>query len=203
MSVKINASTSSGLVVDSDLTGSLRLQTGGNDALTVDSSQVVNFTKQFQFGGVLPPAFSAVITGAFQTVTTNTYTKVQLGTELFDTNNNFDSTTNYRFTPTVAGYYQINASVAITYITATTTGGLGLLYKNGYVYYQSTFRNDSGNGMYGNCNISTLVYLNGSTDYLELFGYAVGGTGPAFSGTQAAGPSNISSWMNGYLARAA
>jgi hypothetical protein len=200
MSVKINASTSSGLVVDSDLTGSLRLQTGGNDALTVDSSQVVNFTKQFQIGGVLPPAFSAVITGGSQNISSATYTKVQLGTELFDTNNNFDSTTNYRFTPTVAGYYQINACVGISWNSATTTGGIGLLYKNGSAFYNAQFRNDAGNAMYGSCSISTLVYMNGSTDYLELFGYAVGGTLPVFAGTSG---QNYQSWMNGYLARAA
>jgi hypothetical protein len=45
------------------------------------------------------------------TITSNTFTKVQINTEEFDTNSNFDSTTNYRFTPTVAGYYQVNGSV--------------------------------------------------------------------------------------------
>ena len=89
MSVKINASTTSGLVVDSDLTGSLKLQTGGNDALTVDSSQVVNFTKQFQFGGVLPPAFSAYSSTDQTGVLSGVSTKVLFATEEFDTNNNY------------------------------------------------------------------------------------------------------------------
>lgn len=52
------------------------------------------------------PAFSAYRGGPNQALTTGTYTKVQLNIEEFDTNNNFDSSTNYRFTPTVAGYYQ-------------------------------------------------------------------------------------------------
>ena len=158
MSVKINASTSSGLVVDSDLTGSLRLQTGGNDALTVDSSQVVNFTKQFQFGGVLPPAFFYTHnTGGDQSVSANTWTKVLFETKTFDTNNLVSSS---RFTPNIAGYYQISGSLY------AGTGSLQLrVYKNGSAYAnigQSVSQNLS-------CG-STLVYCNGSTDYIELYG---------------------------------
>ena len=35
--------------------------------------------------------------------------KVPLNAEDYDTNNNFDSTTNYRYTAPVTGYYQVNA----------------------------------------------------------------------------------------------
>lgn len=50
------------------------------------------------------PAFSAY-RGTPQSVTTGQYTKIQINTEEFDTDNAFDSGTNYRFTPQVAGYY--------------------------------------------------------------------------------------------------
>ena len=53
------------------------------------------------------PAFSAVNTGG-QTFSNGTATKIQFGTEEFDTAGAFDSTTNYRFQPLVAGYYQFN-----------------------------------------------------------------------------------------------
>ncbi|MEZ7974073.1 MAG: hypothetical protein QMC48_03480, partial [SAR324 cluster bacterium] len=59
-----------------------------------------------------------------------TNTKIILDTEEFDTNNCFDSTTNYRFTPTVAGYYQINGAVTLA-VPATTGGAAARLYKNG------------------------------------------------------------------------
>jgi hypothetical protein len=175
---------------------------GGSLALvSADSASDLTVTFPARTGNAMidGPAFSAVITGGSQNISSATYTKVQLGTELFDTNNNFDSTTNYRFTPTVAGYYQINACVGISWNSATTTGGIGLLYKNGSAFYNAQFRNDAGNAMYGSCSMSTLVYMNGSTDYLELFGYAVGGTSPVFAGTSG---QNYQSWMNGYLARA-
>ena len=57
------------------------------------------------------PAFSAYL-GTSQTVTTDVATKLQLNTEVFDTASAFDSTTNYRFQPTVAGYYQLNGNVS-------------------------------------------------------------------------------------------
>ena len=190
----ITATTTSGLTQSADNSGVLQLASGSGNLVTVPS-----VTGTAMVSGNMP-AFSAIITSGSQSISPNTYTKVQLGTELFDTNSNFDSTTNYRFTPTIAGYYQINACVGISWNSATTTGGLGLLYKNGSAFYNSSFRNDSSNPMYGSCNISTLVYMNGTTDYLELFGYAVGGTSPVFAGTSG---QNYQTWLNGCLVRAA
>ena len=76
------------------------------------------------------------------------------------------------------------------------------MYKNGAVNFQAESRNDYGNPMYGSNVISTLVYMNGSTDYLELYGYSVGGTNPLINGSYAS-YTNINTWMNGYLARTA
>ena len=56
------------------------------------------------------PAFSAY-GNADQVIANTTYTKVQYNVKSspgFDTNSCYD-TSNYRFTPTVAGYYLINA----------------------------------------------------------------------------------------------
>jgi hypothetical protein len=50
------------------------------------------------------PAFSCYPSTA-QSVASSTNTKILLQTEIFDTNNNFESSA---FTPTVAGYYQLN-----------------------------------------------------------------------------------------------
>jgi hypothetical protein len=170
MSVKINASTTSGLVVDSDLTGSLKLQTAGNDALTVDSSQVVNFTKQFQIGGVLPPAFSAYATSN-QSISSATFTKITFDTEVFDTNSNFASS---RFTPTVAGYYQVNGNMRCGGTSKSVS--VVAIYKNGSSYGYGNQINGTGAVQ---LVVSEVVYLNGSTDYVELYGY-VDATTPTF-----------------------
>jgi hypothetical protein len=109
------------------------------------------------------PAFSASQT-AGQAYSAATWTKVQFSVENFDTNNNYDSTTNYRFTPTVAGYYQINV---VMETNASSLGGAAI-YKNGAVYKRMFYTN-AGAGTTG--VISALVSMNGSTDYVEAYVY--------------------------------
>ena len=157
MSVTINASTTSGLVMTSDLSGNLQFQNNG-----------VNLP----MGGVAP-AFSATSSGG-QSFSNGTFTKVQINTKVFDTNNNFDSTTNYRFTPTVAGYYQVNSN---WFISSVINGSAISIYKNG----SETFRGFTGSAQYyvGSC----LVFLNGSTDYIELWFF--NGNGGSFSSSGA------------------
>jgi hypothetical protein len=197
MPVKINASSSSGLVVDSDLTGSLQLQTGGNPAISIDSSQVVNFTKQFQIGGVLPPAFSAYKSSQ-QNFSASTWTKVTLDLEMFDTNNNFASST---FTPTVAGYYQINAGVALSNVTAYPTSGVTGVYKNGLLYLRGLVNFGGGTGAFNDvlCNASAVIYMNGTSDYLELYAYQVAGGTPQIVGNS----DTYQTHFSGVLVRAA
>jgi hypothetical protein len=120
-------------------------------------------------GGVAP-AFSAY-GSVDQNFTSGVSTKITLDTEIFDTNNNFASS---RFTPTVAGYYQINAVGRIN-DTVGLTNGQVLIYKNG---------SNISSGVLipaGLCLsvASTITYLNGSSDYVELYGYGVG-TAPFF-----------------------
>jgi hypothetical protein len=146
------------------------------------------------------PAFYAFRATSTQSVNTVTFTKVQFNGESFDTANCFDSSTNYRFTPNVAGYYQINASLTTNY--ATLKRFLFQFYKNGAAYSvpvdldkgaaeASSFNSASGN---------TLVYMNGSTDYLEVYVYLNGTTSGSSLGVYF-GPEFSS--FSGYLARAA
>jgi hypothetical protein len=138
------------------------------------------------------PAFSAYI-GTTQSITTSVWTKAQFNTESFDTNNNYD-TTNYRFTPTVAGYYLVNYTLA--FISGAATGLYAGIYKNGvrtrYVvaYSGANYLDD------WNISGSNLIYMNGTTDYIECWGLQVSGS-PAFSGGV-----DIS-WFEAVLVRAA
>jgi hypothetical protein len=114
--------------------------------------------------GLTAPAFSAYCSTA-QVIPNATFTKVAINTELFDTNNNFDSTTNYRFTPQVAGYYQTGGGI---YYSFSSGAGQSAIYKNGVQIFLSVYTS-SVNGTLGSVN--GLVYMNGSTDYLELYTY--------------------------------
>ena len=122
------------------------------------------------------PAFSAYL-NANQTLTNNTFTKVQINTKVFDTNTNFDNTTNYRFTPTVAGYYQFTAySSSIS--SSLNQLGLGQLifYKNGTSTSLGSSLCYFGGSTISNvdANATGLIYCNGTTDYVELYGRIVG-----------------------------
>ena len=136
------------------------------------------------------PAFSAYRSGTNQSLVTATFTKVQLNTEEFDTNNNFDSTTNYRFTPTIAGYYQISGSVGLN---GTNTRLLASIYKNGTEYLRGT----DGSVNITQAIVSALVYFNGSTDYVELYVYAT------FVGTSDITSGQKYNYLTGSMVRAA
>ncbi len=126
------------------------------------------------------PSFCAYMATDQTGIANATWTKVQLSSEEFDLGSCFDSAGNFRFTPSVPGRYRFEWSV---HCTGSSLGiGTCALYKNG-AYFKS--------GQYAapaySINISTgaaIVYLNGSTDYVELFGYIAASSGHKFTGSQ-------------------
>jgi hypothetical protein len=134
------------------------------------------------------PAFAAnQNTG--QSISSGVSTKLVFGTEIFDTNGCFDSSTNYRFTPTVAGYYVLSSGCYIN----TTGTKLLQLYKNGSVIFELG-RNASGTDT--TLSGSATVYANGSTDYFEIYALS--------TVTAIAGASDASlKWFTGAMVRSA
>lgn len=137
------------------------------------------------------PAFSAYANGG-QAVSSNTYTKVQFNTEIFDTANCFDNSTNYRFTPNIAGYYQINAQAGVNSGSAGSTI-TAFIYRNGSAYLNNS--HDMYTGNYQFANASDTIYMNGTTDYLEVYVY-IGYSANVLTGTS-------STRFSGCLVRAA
>lgn len=136
------------------------------------------------------PAFSAYAANS-QSVTTATPTKIQLNTKEFDTNAAYDATTTYRFTPLTAGYYQVSGNLSVAVTTGTT--GYVAIYKNGSVYKNGTTAvYTSGNFSSALFEVNTLIYMNGTTDYIELWG-SVTGTTPTF--TSGAALTNFSAFL--------
>jgi hypothetical protein len=109
-----------------------------------------------------------------QTITGSTWTKVELNAETFDTASCFDSTTNYRFTPNVAGYYSLQAALGAEAQTTSTVYAQCAIYKNGAVAALGTrlpaFADDT-QGV-----VHDIIYLNGTTDYVELYGFVLAGS---------------------------
>lgn len=141
------------------------------------------------------PAFSAYRTSSTQSVTAGQWTKVQCQTEEYDTASAYDNATNYRFTPQVAGYYQISGQVCPTGVPVTR--GITAIYKNGTIHkIGSDFVSDSTTA--GRSAVSALVYLNGSTDYVELYGFVSSVSGPGFGSS-----SGQDTYFQGVLVRPA
>ena len=116
------------------------------------------------------PAFS-VYMGSNQAISNNTTTKIAFDTKDYDTNTNYNTST-YRFTPTVAGYYQISGAIGVT---SAITGSIGLalaIQKNGSQIGQTI---GTASSSFPGPAVSRLVYLNGSTDYIELYVYTNAG----------------------------
>jgi len=115
------------------------------------------------------PAFEAYST-ADQTISDDVYTKVQFDTERFDTDNCYDNTTNYRFTPTVAGKYFIYAfaRLASTSSTGVEQADIGI-YKNGSQVLNSGNNFDANDIKQHTAVINGVITFNGSSDYLEIF----------------------------------
>lgn len=129
------------------------------------------------------PAFSAYPSANQTSVASATNTLIVLNTEEYDTASCFNNTGStvgsipaYAFLPNVAGYYQITGAVAMP-VTTNNYGIFPGIYKNGSFYRAGTSGQSNAN-MYAQSSMSVLVYLNGTTDYVQLYvyGYTNGGT---------------------------
>ena len=135
------------------------------------------------------PTFRAHLSANQTGVSDATFTKVQFDTEDWDTHGYCDNSTNYRFTPLIAGYYLFTAVVGYGGTGASQTAVS--VYKNGS-YYQS---GDNDYVSYTN-NASGLINMNGSSDYIEIYAYANVSSGTAhFIGASGGGYTNFTATL--------
>ena len=125
---------------------------------------------QSEMSNATAPAFSAQITSN-QSISATTNTQLQFATEVVDTAscyNNTGSTVGgipaYSFLPTVAGYYQINLSVNNGGNATGSTFWIVSVRKNGTIVTGNTGTNNS---FGGGGAISAIIYLNGTSDYID------------------------------------
>ena len=146
------------------------VHSGGNSVsiTTPDSNPAANRTLKVPGnadGTVLTskfgPSFAARNNSA-QTITNSTTATMQFDTEYYDTDNCYN-TSNYRFTPNVAGIYLINSSVQV----ASLTGAISLDIRLNGARYANMALNLHSSGLQTATN-SVLVSMNGSTDYVDI-----------------------------------
>ena len=142
------------------------------------------------------PAFSAYANNTLQTITSGSQQKVLFQVEEFDTDGCY---ANSRFTPTIEGYYQLNAEVRLD--GSSSTGEIMIvLYKNTTEYKRGT--NQSGTSIATNfwaMQVSTLVYANGTTDYFEIKVQQTSGANVSVTAVN----NPAITWFNGAMVRGA
>ena len=114
-------------------------------------------------GGTNTPLFRAYIGSSDQTIANNSWTKVRFDTESFDPSGVYDHSSNYRFTPAVAGYYSINAQVTSANVADWNTFALRI-YKNGSTIADMQVRHTHADSI----TISTMD-LSDNNDYYEIY----------------------------------
>ena len=159
-------------------------------AITKIQSESLNLSDNYDFTGTVTgagesntPSFSAYRNTTQSSISNETYTKVQIDTEDFDTASAYDNSTNYRFTvPTGQGgkYYftwQVNGQAGDNNLSRIHT----VLYKNGSAL---TFGNNedttSGAASFNHQTHSASAIVDASAaDYFEVYAklYVNSGTG--------------------------
>ena len=155
------------------ITGQTELASGvaSTDELLISDAGTLKRVDVSLIGGNNTPSFYATLSSD-QTISDATATKVQLNNEILDTDNNFDNSSNYRFTPTTAGKYLIFGAVMLNAQSNTNMDSFEFyLQKNSTVVAQTTntFLNNPIKEMQG--TLSCVVDMNGSSDYIEMYAY--------------------------------
>jgi len=137
------------------------------DTISIPSGvTIANAGTATGFGGANTPAFHATMSGD-QNLSNDTDTKINFNTEVFDTNNNYN-TSNFRFTPTVAGKYffifsmliSSGSGIGVVQPKLKKNGSDALITRNAHFYgaAQQSYM------------ISGIISCDGSSDYIEAFG---------------------------------
>lgn len=144
-----------------------RLAVGTNGQVLTADSTAATGVAWVTPTGASGPTFDAYSTPS-QSISQSTLTKVTLQNETWDTAGNFASS---RFTPTTAGYYQFNAYISFEGAASATYRIY--YYKNGSSYAAYSVGVSVANPTVA---FSWIIPMNGSSDYVELYGWTDAGT---------------------------
>ena len=177
---------SSGANIINESSNTITIGASGDNIIIPSGATITNNGTSVGLGGVNTPAF-LVSGGGAVTISDDTWTKIQLGTENLDTDNAYDNATNYRFAPTEAGQYFVFAG---TKVNANQVGELRevylAIYKNGSIHtmLHEENLNNAFDEYRREASGSTIIDMNGTSDYLELYVYINNTTGsPAYTGS--------------------
>jgi hypothetical protein len=161
------------------------------DTISIPSGATFNINGTAGTGiGTNTPAFSAYL-NADQTITDNTWTKIQIDTEVFDSDGTYDNSSNYRFTPAVAGKYIISSQIRVVGGSDNQLRKVNFaIYKNGSFRQKFIINTQDSYSLHTSSAICNLTDTASATDYYEVYCQADVG-----SGTVAADGDNLGTWF--------
>ena len=105
-------SGTSTMQIGSTNTSTINIGVSGDTVNIPSGVTIANAGTATGFGGNNTPAFHVYLS-ANQTVSNATETKVQFNTELYDTGNAYDNSSNYRYTPQTSGKYYFYTDILL------------------------------------------------------------------------------------------
>tara|TARA_R110001592_G_scaffold25674_1_gene97357 strand:+ start:1025 stop:1732 length:708 start_codon:yes stop_codon:yes gene_type:complete len=177
--------------IDSGTIATARLGSG-----TASSSTFLRGDQTYATAGGTNTPYFHVYLNANQNVTSGATTKVNFNTEVYDSSNAYDNSSNYRYTPQTAGLYKFY--MGVTYFADAdnfnfnfakiTMNGSGNVIATGDV----DMRFARGRRMTGVA--SCIQQMNGSSDFVEVFAFV-----QSNGGTSAfVGDTDKSTYFGGY-----
>ena len=168
----LSSNASSTLTIGGTNTTTINLGASGKSIVIPSGATIVNNGTQTGFGGENTPAFHAYLSSAQTGVSDGVFTKCIFNAEKFDSDGCYDTATG-RFTPTVAGKYYVYTLCSINSLSPSNVSlYLLAIRKNGGSLTQGVIDNRNvSNGYVAGQYCGLVVDMNGSSDYLEVFGH--------------------------------
>ena len=133
-----------------------------DEFLVSDAGTLKRVDYSYLKAGTMAPLFKANKAGD-QAIANETWTKFQFNNEVYDPSGVYDNSSNYRFTPGVAGYYFLHASCR-----ANISADFGRLHINIRKNGSDLAKSNASNGDYITSQVST-IDLADDDDYYEVF----------------------------------
>ena len=116
------------------------------------------------------PAFFTKM-GSDQSISDATWTKIEMDSEVWDSNSTYDPSTNYRWTPGVGGQYFIFAQLHMKSNANDELNDMNIgIYKNGTRTW--TYRHHFGTNYSNQASINiSIIDTANTTDYYEIYGF--------------------------------
>ena len=166
--------------------GGANYGTSGQVLTSQGSGSAVQWATPAVTGGNM---FIAKMNSGYNT-SNNTDGEIVFQNEVFDSDGTYNNS-NGRFTPNVAGYYFIDASLQFSTNSANNNFE-STIWKNGTEQFVNRMRNPAANTEL-HCKVSGIVSVNGSSDYISIAAWQNSG------GNLTVNPGNGSYFMGFFL----